>query len=237
MSSSEEHGKDKSGATAANECTMAYKIELTSNEQTMTYAFEGPLSEISAQRPFYLAEGITDADRANFPATVITLKDGGRPDRRKAEDMQAPPTSVFGNRIGPWFMNREIKQKMEELEPNTHEFLPVDVVSEDRQVEFGRYYYVVISQKLDALDYDQTQFVGGTGYEAGVRNKFITRTQTSKCPFPIVLKQSAIAGKHLWRGPDRQGIYYYCSDELRQFFLDNKLTGWDFERTAINPEL
>lgn len=203
----------------------------------MTYAFEGPLSEISAQRPFYLAEVITDADRANFPATVITLRDGGCPERRKVEDMQAPPTSVFGNRIGPWLVNEEIKQKLEELEPETHEFLPVDVVSEDRQVEFGRFYYVVIAQKLDALDYDQTQFVGGTGYETGVRNKFNTRTPSSKHPFPTCLKQSVILGKHLWRGPDRQRTYYYCSDELRQFFLDNKLTGWDFERVAVNSEL
>lgn len=215
---------------------MPYKVTLSDNKQTMTYTFEGPLSEVSVRRPFYLAEGITDADRANFPATVITLKDSGRPERRKAEDRQVPPTSVFGKGIGPWLVNEEIKQKIEELESDTHEFLPVDVVSEDRQIEFGRYYYVVISQKIDALDYDQTQFVGGTGYETGVRNKFITRTQTSKCPFPIVLKQSIIAGKHLWRGPDRQDIYYYCSDELRQFFFDNKLTGWDFEKVAVNSE-
>lgn len=216
---------------------MAYKIELTSNEQTMTFAFDGPLSETTVRRPFYLAEGITDADRANFPATVITLKDGGRPERRKVEDMQAPPTSVFGNRIGPWFVNSEIKDKIEELEPETHEFLPVDVISEDRQVEYGRYYYVVISQKLDALDYDRTHFVGGTGYEAGVSNRFNTRRARSKYPFPICLKQSVIKGKHLWRGPDRQDAHYYCSGELRQFFLDNKLTGWDFEKTAINSEL
>ena len=216
---------------------MPNKIELTDNEQTMTFVFDGSLSEASVRRPFYLAEDITDADRANFPATVITLKDGGRPERRKVEDLQTPPTSVFGKAIGPWLVNSKIKDKIEELEPGTHEFLPVDVISEDRQVEYGRYYYVVISQKLDALDYERTHFVGGTGYEAGVRSKFNTRRARSKYPFPICLIQSVIEGKHLWRGPARQDTKYYCSDELRQFFLDNKLTGWDFEKTAINSEL
>lgn len=203
----------------------------------MSYSFEGPLSEAAHRRPFYVAEQITDKDRALFPATAVTWKGVLPANMRKGKDLQVPPTDVFGNNIGPWLVNQMIMEKLEELEPSVHEFLPVDVVSEDRQVEFGRYCYVVISQKIDALDYDRTQFVGGTGYEAGVRNKFITRTQTSRCPFPIVLKQSIIAGKHLWRGPDRQDIYYYCSDELQQFCLDNKLTGWDFEKVAVNTEL
>jgi hypothetical protein len=161
---------------------------------------------------------------------------------------------ILGMNIGPYSFCRHLKEKIEELEPGTHEFFPLEVVRDGDWHRYGTYYLVHVTQKLDALVYEKTAFASPKaryGIEAAADSAHgLFRTMGKE--FSCVLRNSVIEGRHLWRGkvPDEKyyipgdprydvpprdpmSEYYFVSDELGDFILREKLIGWDLHSCDV----
>ncbi|MDF2374246.1 MAG: hypothetical protein P1V21_25995 [Rhizobiaceae bacterium] len=122
-----------------------------------------------------------------------------------------------------------MKALIEKLEPGVHEFIPLEVKSEDGSASFGTYYLVLITQEVDAVVYEETDFGGGYGREAD-KNKRMNISGFGK----PVLRTDAVRGYHLWRGAGGLVGHYFCSDEIGQFVKDNKLRGWSLDECIMH---
>lgn len=117
---------------------------------------------------------------------------------------------IIGWSVGPWIISKRVREVIEELEPNIHEFIPVDLISEPRNVFIDLYFLVLPPPVLDAVVADKTEFDGPMLRLGG------------RC----VLKRVGIQGRHLWRGPKSLMSTFFCSDELMRRLKLEGLDGW-----------
>jgi len=135
-----------------------------------------------------------------------------------------------------WTISERFKALIEHLEPNTHSFIPVDIVSAETEEELGTYHLLVVGQVIDAIVIDQTTFVGGEG-----RAGFQINPQLENLGGEIVLNSQQTKGRHLWRGGvgklgsrgDPFWSCIFCSKELHDQILSDQLEGWSFRECKL----
>lgn len=139
--------------------------------------------------------------------------------------------AIFGENLGVWTVNDQVKQIIEELEPGIHTFIPVNLRVRDKETDYGQYYLLYIGQAIDAIVIDETNFRDGFGRE-GFQKSWVLNGLVG----PTVLDPKLIEGRHLWRGGigkiggggDPFYRYLFCSDELKKRIKSAKLEGWRF---------
>ncbi len=184
------------------------------DKDSVPFQFE-PDFPVELLRPFALGKEFGKEILKTFPKTMVVSPRSG---------IKMP--DILGWTNHPLFLSERVKNKIEELEPNTHLFLPIRVVDRKRRRIHGLYYYVVLRQKLDPFDYEKTKFTHGFGLEAAKSSGWQGNWVPPRAA-PLFLHKDKVAGLHLWRGTDETNRFvYFCSDELQDFIKSNKIRGW-----------
>lgn len=178
------------------------------------------------ERPFAMGWDVTQDQRDEFPRKVRLLP----------VDESFPPPGIMGRLTGPWVVCEKLKDQLERLEPGANEFLPLEAVNNKDDRPLGTYYYIYMRQKIDAFDYEETLFHEGKGMEAAKRSMFSPQ-RLLEGDFEITLRQSAIEGKHLWRGTDdTRSTAFFCSDEVADFVKREQLIGWELHPCRVSRD-
>ncbi len=143
---------------------------------------------------------------------------------------------IFGENVGVWAVNDQVKQIIEELEPNVHTFIPINLRVRGRDVGYGQYYLLYAGQAVDAIVIDETDFRDGHG-RAAFEKSWVLSTLGGD----TVLDGRLIEGRHLWRGGigkwggggDPFASYLFCSDELAKRIKESGVEGWRFRRCKL----
>lgn len=181
--------------------------------------------------PYLAGYPLTPEIRSRMPSTLVI--EG--PKRRPMPDIF---NLGFGGSPNDFVVNEKVKGLIEALEPDVHEFVPVEVVDEKRNQRYSRYFFLYVGQAIDAIVIDRSDFEGGFGAEGYAKKSRLNLLGSNK-----VLDVKKIAGKHLWRGGnerlggggDPNGSVLFCSDALAKLFKSNKVDGWVFNKpcTAV----
>ncbi len=178
-------------------------------------AYDPPM-EMSLERPYLLGQELTEDYKASL-SKVLRVK--------KPRKKSGPPDMIQDGGSAIWIVRKLVKDKLEDLEPGRHEFLPIHVKRDDDSADYGIYYRVLLRQFLDAINVDKTEFKSGFGLEAAERDLF---TPFLSKQGKRTLKSEVIKSHHLWRGAKENSVFdVFCSDELAQFINDERLKGWD----------
>jgi hypothetical protein len=125
-------------------------------------------------------------------------------------------------------VNLAVKQLIESLEPNLHDFVPVEL----RYVEsraYSRedfscfvafpYFHARVDRILRAVDQSKSDI-----------KIFRPGEWMKKTDRPLIQNRSAISGLHLWR----ENTHLFCSNELRELLASLRLDGgWTFEQQEV----
>jgi hypothetical protein len=163
-------------------------------------------------RPITSGCRLTDVQKAAIPR-VLKLSNIGT--------KSASFPDVIGWNIGPWIVSERLRDKIDELEPGIHEFVPLAASYKGDNRECKPYYFLLLTQALDAVVMEETKFQSGFGPEAAKASRFLL----DKFGGPCTLRAEKVAGHHLWRGLDEMRLSYFCSDELADYFSHEKMLG------------
>jgi hypothetical protein len=125
---------------------------------------------------------------------------------------------IIGWLSGPWIVSPRVRDLIEELEPGVQEFSSIALIGIDGKSDFGTYFLILPPPKLDAVLTDRSE-LNSTG-----RFEFRAR---------CVLDAAIIQGHHFWRGEGALRMTYFCSDDLRNRIVIEKLDGWDLRHRCI----
>jgi hypothetical protein len=73
----------------------------------------------------------------------------------------------------PWFVSSSVKDAIERLEPNVHNFIPVNTVNIQGKAFDEKYFMLHVTQAIDAVVIEETDFVSGMGRKAFERSDTI----------------------------------------------------------------
>ena len=176
--------------------------------------FEPRLVVPDQTRPLILGEVLTQAQKDALPKVlrVLDLEETGVLD-------------VFGwAGNGKWVICRKLRDKIQEMEPGVHDFVPIRVESPDGACDFGVYYHLIYTVKLDIFHYDRTRFLEGFGRAAAEASRHVLCGGSDL--FACVLKADVVEGRHLWRGRFQDSVLgTFCSDELGEFMQGEGMRG------------
>jgi hypothetical protein len=104
----------------------------------------------------------------------------------------------------------EFRAMVEALEPGVHQFFPVELLRKDGSpVILGREWFLLnICNRVDAVVVERSNIYWEE--KPGGRRVMHPRRQ----PPGLVLRRSAIAGRHLWRGLTHLRVNEFWSDAL-----------------------
>ena len=137
---------------------------------------------------------------------------------------------IMGWNIGPWIVSQGIRDKLEQLEPEAHKFVPLEVIHEGGAKHYGTYHVILMTKSLDAVIFEKTRFHEGYGEEAAKASAY-----SFNAFYPdIHLKRNVIAGHHLWRGDGRMSLSYFCSAAFGDFIIENNMEGWDLTECSVD---
>ena len=131
-----------------------------------------------------------------------------------------------------WLLAEEVKLLIERLEPDTHQFFPIDVYPPDDGPALTRRYMINICNRLDSVDHDATPLVWSErpdGTPAFCKVDYYSYGE-------IAIRVGVVAGHHLWRDKwlafgSSAGVGF-CSDQLHNEVVDRGFIGMKF--TQLN---
>lgn len=208
---------------------MAYLLRKTVSSTT-SYGLNAP-EELKSDweevwRKFLQARELTKEDYVRFPS-IFTLAEDEVPEYLP---------EIYGMSTGPFLVREKVMNEIIKLEPEVHEFLKVNIKSHDLRKDYGSYYYLVLKQKIDAIDESRTIFNFGraSGLEAAKKSKYGLHATWDEEKYPVALHKHLIEGKHLWRGSEAtRTSNYFCSDQFHEFCMREKVKGWDFFKCQL----
>jgi len=196
---------------------MPYLIRDTSISKDIVGNKFEPKMPMDEKRPVTLGHELTQEQKDQIPRLLLV-------DKPKTAELP----DVLGWALGPWIVSPRLRSKIESLETGVHEFIPIEVKQSDESRQFGVYYLILFTQALDAVVFEETHFATGLGLEAAkASNYFIDRRG------PCTLYAKAISGRHLWRGTGKMQLSYFCSSELGDFIIREKIRGWDLQECQV----
>jgi hypothetical protein len=142
---------------------------------------------------------------------------------------------IFGEHLGVWVVKDTVKQIIEDLEPDVHTFIPVNLRVQGKEKDYGQYYLLYVGQAVDSIVIEETKFRDGFG-RAGFEKSWVLSAFGD-----IVLDGALIEGRHLWRGGigklggggDPFWSYLFCSDQLKERIKRASAYGWRFKRCKL----
>ena len=145
--------------------------------------------------------------------------------RRYAVDLRPEALPEFFGMLIGYGVSDRFREKVEELEPDVHQFFPVELTAKDGLRPEKRYWFLHICNRVDAIDPEETTLPLGPG-----NRQYKVTSYTVGQPINMVIKREVVAGKCMWM--DRRLMDFFFSDELYEFAQENKITkfdGWKVE--------
>ena len=148
------------------------------------------------------------------------IEDTGVPTRarRVGAGLNVYPQLDFHTMSGSALVSEAVRDLIEELEPNTHQFFPIEVTMGKTDVPYGMYFKLMPCNRLDTMDRDNSFPLNARGFYKGGFGKNATGKLQLKC--------DAIGPHHLWQEKFVTiGGGMWMSDTLVEAIRDAGLTG------------
>ena len=135
---------------------------------------------------------------------------------------------------GKFTCSAEFRDVVEELEPNTHQFIPVDVFSKDGSRSDEVIFLVNLLSFIDFVDTDESKGLTPLKSLSG-RDYFDVDMIEGRFVLSIITE--AISDLHFWRssgltfGAFRS--YFFCSDQAHDLILSRSLTNINFTPVGL----
>lgn len=173
------------------------------------------------------------------PLTVAELETCPREVRITDKPEPGPVDILYPQRL--IVVSEKAKDVLEELEPDVHQFISVEVIVDDKYddpFKGNSYFLLNVCQRIDAVDLSKS-----SGYSERIREEFVFASGNSvpeshsydySGGVTVVVKKDLIRGRHLWGGVKERGVKhrgkiinrlsfwssYFCSDELMDAWKD-----------------
>lgn len=109
-----------------------------------------------------------------------------------------------------------VRDKVEELEPGVHQFLPAEITAKGGERPEKRYWFLHICNRVDAIDPERSVL------RVDEKGRFHWDRLPEGAKPRMVLREEIIAGKCLWINPRWTGGGFFMSDELFDFVTEGK---------------
>ena len=150
---------------------MPYVIEIPLDGPSVLKEFEPkPEDRLEFMRSVTKPTKLESEEIASIPRTLIV----GEPKKGAFPD-------ILGWNLGPWIVSPRLRKTIETLEPDVHDFVPILVKGEDGNSDYGTYYLILLTQALDAVIYEETEFSAGIGVEAAKRSRYAINAGYGPC--------------------------------------------------------
>jgi len=199
---------------------MAYLLDLRENMRSTTIIedrIDPALAAEMSRKAWLLAE-----EEKPFKIPEETIKKVEVLDRAPGKKN---PTFVVGpGGYGQFGLHERVKDVIESVEPDVHQFIEFQLVTPGGKPLEDRYYFLNIMQSFDALlvENSSVKWVWIDGSSSNeFRKKLVLR---NPLPFHYVMSRAKIAGRHLWRGALMMDYEIFCSEVMFQAFKSAGLT-------------
>ncbi len=176
---------------------------------------EGPFSA-ELQYPFYVSKKmiceVGTKVRLEFPLiTAVLPEEAPTSFVTRKSHKKLGSLIMFNNRIIA--ADEELKALIERLEPDVHQFFPIEIIMPKGVVFPKKYYTLVIGQYLDSFVPEKSKADSFT--ESNVKPGFYKHEENKKGVNGIALSKAKFGEAHLWRERHLGGEWLTCfSDEL-----------------------
>ncbi len=181
-----------------------------------------PEFEVINRDPAYKYPGL----ETGHPLTETTVPPIGsvhKSARLKTRHKHIPDAFVVAGNL---CVRSRVKLIVESVEPNCHQFFPIELFFKKGERIDGDFYLLNICTLLSSIipeqsDFDKIFREYGEGDERKTFEFWMPRSRVGQ-PDHQVLQRSIVAGKHLWRESLTTNRLYF-SDELHEFFEREKI--------------
>lgn len=128
---------------------------------------------------------------------------------------------------GMYCISQRVKDLVETLEPDLHQFLDVELqYGSEKHV----YYLLRFGISEDFFDLEKSDIAWRSiSLSDGKTIKFWHKMPT----IPLTLKKEKVQGIHLWQGTGAAGVYKMISNEMYELFKAHDISGMIFEKQII----
>ncbi|MEM1035866.1 MAG: DUF1629 domain-containing protein [Pseudomonadota bacterium] len=122
---------------------------------------------------------------------------------------------------GAWGVSNKVRDIVEALDPDAHQFFPLDITYSDGTKPPLQYSLMNVHRKIEAVDFQRSE-------ENGMQFKEVNsyRPYRQWTPMPgLVFRRSVVENKHLWMEPGTPRLRF-ASGELITAFQKAKVTGF-----------
>ncbi len=133
--------------------------------------------------------------------------------------------------FGMFLVSQAFKNAVEAVEPDVHQFFPVDVFWANGNQADGKFYWFNICTALDTVDPERTE----ASQKSGISNrtgKFVRSRWKIRKPgggqYPIYYNLEAVQGHHIWKDKYLFSSNFYCSQVFKQHCESLDLAGLGF---------
>lgn len=128
------------------------------------------------------------------------------------------PVADFHKIFGLFLVRKKVRDIVERLDPNVHQFAPVDVVWTDGESVKGQFYWFIVAQAFDTIHQENStapkEFVYNKKLDKNLRLPWNRKNPETFESYRFVFDRQAVGGAHIWQdtymltGP-------YCSDTFK----------------------
>ncbi len=202
-------------------------ISNVSDGSSTSKEFVPPFDDPSIQAKITLHLEINDKESSKIPSSFKVAP--------KRSWKKLP--EVFGWSVGPYIIAPKLQAEIERLEPRVQKFFPLQLFTTQTfqgRTDHGVYYLILSPPHIDAIIVEETEFSKGFGTEGVLKSKnlngdiefSLTRTD------PCAVCAREVDGHHLWQLPKGWSPGLFCSDQLWNFYKQNKMKGWDIRKSC-----
>ncbi len=119
-------------------------------------------------------------------------------------------------------MSQQVREVIDELEPNVHRFQTVEVLDNKNTDPVAAYHILLAPPTCDALLIEKSDLGKGLGKPS---NNFGLETR-------LVLDGNKVKTHHIWRLPKPLNLKWFYSGELLRRFREQDLDGWEIAHKA-----
>lgn len=198
---------------------MAYLLDLKGNMRSTTKIedrIDPALAAEMSRKAWLLAE-----EEKPFKIPEETIKKVEVLDRAPGKKN---PTFVVGpGGYGQFGLHERVKDVIESVEPDVHQFVEFQLVTPGGKPLEDRYYFLNIMQSFDALfvENSSVKWVWIDGSPSNEFRKILVLR--NPLPFHYFMSRPKIARRHLWTGALVLPYRIFCSDEMFQALKDADL--------------
>lgn len=128
------------------------------------------------------------------------------------------PIADFRKVFEVFLVRDNFKEIVERLEPNVHQFMPVELTWSDGTLVEGDYYWFVVAQALDSVNQEHTtaplRYLHNKILDKKIRAVWRTEDRETFEPYTFVFDQKVIGGAHVWQD-EYMVVGPYCSDVFK----------------------